>query len=386
MKAPGQLLREDRAHEGAKVTYAELFFDLIFVFAITQISHSLLHHLTLTGAIETLILFLAVWWVWVDTAWSTNWLDPDRRPVRFMLFGMMAAGMLMAVALPRAFGEAGLVFAVAHVAMQLGRTAFTWNALENPQERRNFLRILIWKLAAAPFWIGGGLLDGGARPLLWALALAVESAGPALYFRVPFLGRSRPEDWRVEGRHMAERSALFLIIALGESILVTGATFGTQEWTRPTILAFAAAFAATLLMWWVYFDSGAERGEHHITTTDQPGLMARLGYTYLHAVIIAGIVISAAGDEILLTHPEDRSHLAAILLVLGGPAVFLAGCGWFKSIALGWFPLSHRIGLGILAVLAALGWLLPALMLAMGSGVVAVWERLSLRAPALGKA
>jgi low temperature requirement protein LtrA len=342
------------------------------------------------GAVETLILFIAIWWVWVDTAWATNWLDPDRRPVRIMLFGMMAAGMAMAVALPRAFGTAGLVFAVAHVAMQVGRTAFTWQALEDAQERRNFLRILVWKLAAAPFWIAGGWLEGGWRPALWTLALGIESAGPALFFRLPFLGRSGPEDWRVEGSHMAERCALFLIIALGESILVTGATFADQEWNTPTILAFATAFTGTLLMWWVYFDSGAERGEHHIRNLDQPGLMARLGYTYLHALIIAGIVIAAAGDEILLTHPEDRSHAATVLLVLGGPAVFLAGCGWFKAIALGWFPLSHRVGLGLLAAMAALGWLLPALTLAIGAvlalAVVAIWERLSLRRPMLEKA
>ena len=389
MSTSGELVREDRENAGAEVTYVELFFDLIFVFAVTQISHSLLHHLTPMGAIETLILFLAVWWVWVDTAWATNWLDPDRRPVRFMLFGMMAAGMMMAVSLPRAFGEAGLIFASAHVAMQLGRTAFTWYALEDAHERRNFLRILLWKSVAAPFWIIGGLADGAARPMLWALALAIESTGPALYFRVPFLGRSRPEDWRVEGRHMAERCALFLIIALGESVLVTGATFAKLEWDQANSAAFAAAFAATLLMWWVYFDSGAERGERHMATTEQPGLMARLGYTYLHALIIAGVVISATADEVLLTHPEDTPRLATMLLLVGGPAVFLAGCGWFKSIALGWFPLSHRIGLGLLAALAALGWLLPLLALALGSvmalAVVAVWERLALRRPSLEK-
>ena len=121
MTAPTGTGFRRRGHGHARVTYAELFFDLIFVFAITQISHGLLHHLSFTGVVETLILFLAVWWVWVYTAWVTNWLDPDREPVRLMIFAMMAVGLLMAVSIPKAVGAAGLVFALAHVGRQIGR-------------------------------------------------------------------------------------------------------------------------------------------------------------------------------------------------------------------------------------------------------------------------
>jgi low temperature requirement protein LtrA len=368
----------------ARVTFAELFFDLIFVFAITQISHGLLHHLNLAGLVETLILFLAVWWVWVYTAWATNWLDPDRGPVRAMLFAMMAAGLVMAVALPRAFAETGLVFALAHAAMQVCRTAFTWYALgaADAAQRRNFLRILAWLAAAAPFWVLGGLAEGGWRAALWLIALGIEYVSPALRFRVPGLGASEITDWRIEGNHMAERCGLFLIIALGESILVTGATFANQSWTTGAVLTFASAFVTTLAMWWIYFDRGSETGARHISRSAEPGAMARLGYTYLHALIVGGVVLSAVADELLLAHPDHHAGPMALLLILGGPALFLAGTGFFKKIWLGWFPLSHRVGLGVLALLAPAGLLVSQGVLGglatLALILVAVWERMSL--------
>lgn len=378
-----------RGHGHARVTYAELFFDLIFVFAITQISHGLLHHLNFTGVVETLILFLAVWWVWVYTAWVTNWLDPDREPVRLMIFAMMAVGLLMAVSIPKAFGTAGLVFALAHVGMQIGRSAFTWYGLgpADPAQRRNFVRILLWFAAAAPFWILGGLAEDWARILLWTLALGIEYAAPALRFRVPGMGASTFSDWHVEGMHMAERCGLFLIIALGESILVTGATFAERDWTTPNMLAFASAFAGTLAMWWIYFDRGSETGARHMAQSAEPGRIARIGYTYLHAVMVAGVVVSAAGDEVLLAHPDHHAEIMSLLLILGGPATFLAGTGVFKSLTLGWFPLSHRVGLGILAALIPLAFFVPQVALGALSTtaliVVAVWERASLGRPVM---
>ena len=386
MNASSGLRRATHGH--ARVTYAELFFDLIFVFAVTQLSHALLHHPGWHGAVQAATLFLAAWWVWVFTAWATNWLDPDQPAVRWLLFGMMAAGMLMAVSIPDAFGATGLGFALAHVAMQLGRTGFTWWALgpSKPNERRNFLRILLWLAAAAPFWLLGAAAEGDARLALWLVALAIEYLSPALSFRLPGLGRSTLEDWQVEGGHMAERCGLFLIIALGESILITGATFAERPWTVPAALAFAAAFGGTLAMWWVYFDTGLERGVRHITQAAQPGAMARAGYTYLHAVIVAGVVATAAGDEMLLAHADHVASRATLALAVGGPAGFLLGTGWFKALALGWFPLSHRVGLGALALLLPLGLILPAWGLALGTTLalvlVAVWERRSLPASA----
>jgi low temperature requirement protein LtrA len=225
------LLRQRERHDHGKVSFVELFFDLVFVFAVTQLSHSLIEHFTLVGAAHTLLLMLAVWWVWIYTTWVTNSLDPERLPVRLVLLTLMLVGLILSSSIPKAFESRGLAFG-AYVAMQVGRTLFfLWAVKGHPGMVRNFQRILIWLVLAGVFWIAGGIAHHAARFGLWVLALSLEYVSPSLGFRVPGLGRSTTGDWNVEGGHMAERCGLFVIIALGESILVTGATFSGLPWT-----------------------------------------------------------------------------------------------------------------------------------------------------------
>ena len=226
------LLRSRKGHEHARVTFVELFFDLVFVFAITQLSHALLAHFSALGAIETLLLMMAVWWVWIYTSWITNWLDPERVPVRLMLFAIMAVGLIMSAAIPYAFAQLGLVFALAHVSIQVGRTLFMlWGIQGHASLTVNFRRILVWLCVSGVFWVLGGFMEGETRLALWILALTIEYLGPSQGFWTPGLGRSTTADWDVEGGHMAERCGLFVIIALGESVLVTGATFSGLAWS-----------------------------------------------------------------------------------------------------------------------------------------------------------
>ena len=226
------LLRRDGA-ERSRVAMVELFFDLVFVFAVTQLSHALLAHLDALNALRVGLLMVAVWWVWIYTSWVTNWLDPERVPVRVALLALMLAGLVMSASIPQAFGERGLAFALAYVFMQVGRTVFFLWAVrdEAVNMRRNFQRVAVWLSFSALFWIGGSLAPDDTRLLLWALALGIEVISPALYFWVPGLGRSTVQDWNVDGGHMAERCALFVIIALGESLLVSGATFAAGAWS-----------------------------------------------------------------------------------------------------------------------------------------------------------
>ncbi len=378
------MLLRARGQHHAPVGMVELFFDLVFVFAITQLSHALVADLSVGNALRCALLAAAVWWVWVYTAWATNWLEPERPAVRGMLFAMMLGGLLMAAAIPKAFGELGLLFAAAYVAMQLGRTGFTlWAMRQDKALRLNFLRIIIWLAAAAPFWLLGGVLEGWWRFAAWAVAVGIEYASPAMYFRVPGLGRSTTGDWTVEGAHMAERCALFILIALGETLLMTGATFAASaHLDAPTVAALLTGFAGTLAMWWLYFDRGAAQGTRHITSSGDPGRMARAGYTYLHLPIVAGILVAAVADEVVLHHPLGQgSTLYETAVILGGPALFLAGCAAFKAIPLGWWPLSHRAGLGLLGLLTPAAMVLPPVGLA-GATVavmvlVAAWEKLS---------
>jgi low temperature requirement protein LtrA len=264
-----------------------------------------------------------VWWVWVFTSWTTNWLDPDRAPVRIMLFGLMLAGLLLSTSIPRAFDNRGLTFAAAYSVMQVGRTLFfLWSVPATAVgQRNNFIRILIWLVASAVFWIAGGLAEGNIRIALWLVALAIEYAGPAMRFYTPRLGASTTQDWDVEGGHMAERCALFIIIALGESVVVTGATFAEAVWTVTTVCAFVVAIVGSIAMWWVYFHLGAEAGSEHISRSSDSGRLARLAYTYLHLPVVTGIIVSAVGDELLLAHPgghADTVRLAVHAAVARG--------------------------------------------------------------------
>jgi low temperature requirement protein LtrA len=377
--------RDHRAH----VTNVELFFDLVFVFAVTQLSHTLLEHLSLAGALQTAFLLLAVWWVWMYTCWFTNWIDPDRPTVRMLMFLLMLAGLLMSAAIPNAFGHEGLLFAIAYSFIQVVRTLFIVVASRDrdPVVHRNFLRILTWLAASAVIWIAGGLVDGVERVLAWIVALSLEIFGPFTGYFVPGLGRSATSDWKIDGSHMAERCSLFVIIALGESILVTGATAAGQPATPSAVCAFLVAFLGSVAMWWIYFNIGAERGSRQIAGSKDPGRVARAVYTYFHIPIIAGIVVSAVADEITIAHPDGHLGVADVAVLSGGPALYLLGNIFFKRASAQYYPLSHLVGLGLLGLLAPLAsWMSPLLLSAATTAVlltVAAWETISFaRGPA----
>src|SRR6187401_884938 len=351
-ESSGGLLRERGGH--ARVTYVELFFDLVFVFAVTQLSHTLLEHLTLGGALQTLFLLLAVWWVWMYTCWFTNWIDPDKPSVRMLLFTLMLAGLLMSAAIPNAFGHEGLLFAIAYAFIQVVRSAFMVFATRahDPVNHRNFQRITTWLAISAVFWIAGGLADGVERIAAWVFALALEICGPFVGYFVPGIGRSNTTDWKVDGAHMAERCALFVIIALGESILVTGATAASLPATMQGVCAFIFSFLGSVAMWWIYFNIGAERGSRQFASAEDTGRIGRALYTYFHIPIVAGIVVCAVADEITIAHPAGHLTPGAAAALLGGPALYLAGNIYFKRASARYYPLSHLAGLGLLAMVA----------------------------------
>ena len=382
----GAMFRVIVPNQPSRVTNAELFFDLVFVFAVTQISHTLLHHFTPLGAVHVTVLFLAVWWVWVYTAWVTNWLNPELTPVRLLLFSMMLGGLVLSTTIPTAFEGRGLWFAVAYAVMQVGRTAFWMFATPRHRTavRHNAIRILVWLSISAVLWIAGGLSEGETRLCLWIAAVTWEYISPAVRFWVPRLGFSSVEAWAVEGSHMAERCSLFVIIALGEAVVVNGATFAELDWTADNMLAFIAALVGSIAMWWVYFHKGAEAGSERISKSAESGRLARLAYTYLHMPIVAGIILTAVSDELVLKHPSDHSDVRIIVSTIGGPLVFLVGTILFKHAIRGFLQLSHCVGI---ILMLALWWFaaeLSALWLSVVTSaimiVVAVWESVSLGA------
>jgi low temperature requirement protein LtrA len=381
----GVMFRVIVPNQPSRVTYVELFFDLVFVYAVTQISHTLLGRFTPLGAVQVTLLFLAVWWVWVYTAWVTNWLNPELTPVRVLLFLMMLGGLVLSTSIPTAFEGRGLWFAIAYAAMQVGRTAF-WLFATPPHRilvRHNAIRILAWLSVSAVLWIAGGLAEGEMRLWFWIAAVAFEYISPAVRFWVPKLGFSSVEAWAVEGGHMAERCAGFIIIALGEAVVVNGATFAELSWSTENILAFLAALAGSIAMWWIYFHKGAEAGSELISRSAESGRLARLAYTYLHMPIIAGIILTAVSDELVLKHPTGHSDLRTVLSTVGGPLVFLVGTILFKHAIRGFLQLSHGVGIVMLLALGWFGGELSPLWLSIATTlvliVVAAWESISLR-------
>ena len=384
----GKLLRVRDGQE-ARVSFVELFFDLIYVFAVTQISHHLLEHLSLWGAAQALVLWFAVWLGWQYTAWVTNWFDPETLHIRLMLFAIMGVGLVMASALPQAFEGRGLSFALCYVAIQVGRSIFVLLSLGSRHPLApNFRRILGWLCISALFWVAGALQEGTSRLAFWAMAVACEYFSPMTGFRLPGLGRSSTSDWTIEGGHLAERCQLFMIVALGESILVTGATLSHHaHWDAPTLIAFGVAFLGSLAMWWVYFDTSSKDGSHAIAHSPDPGRMGAY-FHYVHVIMVAGVIVTAVANELVIAHPDRPIDTPSVAVLIAGPLVYLVGNVLYKKAVYGRLPLSQLAGLAALAVLTPLAYLTDLLMVGgLTSAIltgVAIWEGCSRRTSRLG--
>jgi low temperature requirement protein LtrA len=244
--------------------------------------------------------------------------------------------------------------------MQLFRSLYmVWASRGVDEVRvRNGLRVVFWFLLSAPLWLAGAVSPPDSRIMYWAAAIAVEYAGPFTLFWTPVLGASKSEDWDISGAHMADRCALFIIIALGETVLVTGATFAGLPPDTPTTVAFVTSFLGSATMWWIYFDIGAKRASGIISSAENAGFIARNAYTYLHMPIVAGVIVSAVADKMVLAHPTGASSLTLILVSIGGPWLFLVGNQAFKwtTSEMKYPPLSHWIGMLLLLAIGGAAW------------------------------
>jgi low temperature requirement protein LtrA len=348
-----------RSRDGTagRVSNVELFFDLVYVFAVTQLSHYLIDHQTVGGVLQALLLLTMVWLVWAYTTWVTNWLDPERIPVRLMLLGLMLLSLVMSVALPGAFGGRGLAVGLAYAVMQIGRSLFAVWALRGDRLQRNYQRILAWCLVSGTLAVAGGLAAGHARELLWLAAVAVDILGGLAGFWTPGLGRSTTQDWTIEGSHFAERCQAFILIALGESIVVIGATLaGLRTITGQEVAAFLAAFVGSVGLWWLYFHRSAGAGAQVIAGSADPGRLGRSAYHLIHPIMVAGIIVVAAGDQLVLDQPGVVGSAPVSAMLLGGSALFLIGHALFKAVV--WRTVSRARIAGV-AVLAVLGVVAP---------------------------
>lgn len=365
--------------EQQTTTSVELFFDLVYVFAVTQISHTLLDDLSVSGIARAVFLLLVVWWAWICTTWMVNWFDPASPAVRAVLTGVMLASLLMAAALPDALADHGLLFAGSYVALQVGRNAAAALLLAHGHALRDvFGRLVAWSVVSGVLWLNGAGLEGDERLLLWIPALALDLSAPAAGYWLPRRGRAATTNYDIEGGHFAERCELFIIIALGESLVVTGATASAAGLTPTVVLALVVAFLETAALWWLYFGGPTEGSRAAMRSSDDPGRLARDGYTYLHLPIIAGIIATAVGDDLLVAEPHRSLSGVGLAMVLGGPALYLIGLSSFHRRMTGNANAERLAVAGLLVLLAPLAPHVSALMLgtiiAVLLGALAIWE------------
>jgi low temperature requirement protein LtrA len=345
--------------EPREVSPLELFYDLVFVFAISQLSHHLLDDVTWRGAAETLVLLCAVFTVWVQTTFEATYFDITRRQTQTGILIAMALGLYMNAAIGAAFDDGGWAFATPLVVTQLARGILTATHAPTDPLRQHYRRALTWMLASAPLWILGSAAPSELRLWVWGAAAAIDVTGIWLAHPWPH-SRMNSREIALDDAHMTERLRLFLIIALGEAILTTGTAISESPTDPPTLIAGAAGFALVAALWALYFGGSPHIVERAAASTGDPIWTARLGANGQY-VVLAGLVATAVGCEIVIADPLDGGSLPVGFLLGGGPLLYVATQTWFLRITTHQ-PLARRwIGCAALAVAIPVAVALPRL-------------------------
>ncbi|HWJ42177.1 MAG TPA: low temperature requirement protein A [Solirubrobacterales bacterium] len=342
--------------EGERVTPLELFFDLVFVLAITQCTALMSHNQTWEGLAQGLLVLGVLWWAWVGYAWLTSVIDPEADQVRLVIFAAMAAMLIVSLAVPEAFGDLAIVFALGIGFYRLAHIALFFLAGADDKDLfRSVVGLAVSTAVAVGLLVLASLFDGLAQGALWALAIFLDMAGPY------FFGS---EGWKLVPGHFAERHGLILIIALGESIVAIGVgASGALDLGIGTAAVLGIFIAAAL--WWTYFDvvaliSARRLGEAEVGREQNE--LARDSYSYIHLLLVAGIVLIALGLKVTIGHHDEHLHYEAAFALLGGIAVFLVGLVAFRYRHVQTVN-RHRLGVAIVLVfLIPVATAIPALV------------------------
>jgi low temperature requirement protein LtrA len=316
--------------EAREVSPLELFYDLVFVFAVSQLSEHLLGDLTWRGAAQTLVLLCAVFTVWVQTTLEATYFDITRRQTQVAVLTAMALGLFMNAAIGVAFSTGGWAFVVPLVVTQITRGIVTSTRAPTPQLRQHYRRALTWLLTSAPFWIIGAAAAPEPRLWWWGAATAIDVTGIWLAHPWPHT-RMPTREISFDEAHMTERLRLFLIIALGEVVLTTATAISESPTEPATVLAGTAAFVVVAALWALYFAGSSRIVERHATSTVDPIWVARMGANGQY-VVLAGLVATAVGCETVVVHPLGAGSLAVGFLLGGGPLLYVATQTWFLHV------------------------------------------------------
>ncbi|MEE6261709.1 low temperature requirement protein A [Plantactinospora sonchi] len=355
----------------------ELFFDLAMIFALSRVSQRIVSELSLVNIAESMILLGAIYWIWTATTWSTDWFNPDEPRLQRLIIGVMFAGLLMASAVPTAFGEHGLLFAGPYVAIHIVRGLVIVPALRGSPLQARSARVLIWFAISAVFWLTGAFLPAPARIATWAAALLIDGASAWFGWPVPKLSRAPQAHLRVIGEHVAERYRQVYIISLGALVLLSGLAYGSTGFDYLRTLAFILAFTQATLMLWNYFlPSEQDLGTVVNTTAPKYAVAA----AYCHGIMIAGTVVAAAGAEMYIRRPLGLVDAALSLVIVGGLALYIVGRTLFGIV----MYRVHRAWRGPVALLVLAGitpvlLMAPPLVAAIATTVVGLCLTLSFR-------
>ncbi|MCF0095624.1 low temperature requirement protein A [Micromonospora sp. MH99] len=378
-RAAGHLEPVPAAVAPGRATFLELFFDLVYVFALTRISARAFEDLTesparqhlwaaVTGSGKTLLLLLALWSVWQGTAWTTSRYDPYRAPLQTVVLTALVSSMVMGVAIPRAFSETSLMFATAYVIAQVTRPLILSIALGPHPYRRLKVRMTVVFAVSGVFWIGGALLATNGQVMLWTLALLIEYLAARCGWPVPGLGRSTVSKWEIAGEHLAERYQQFFLVALGETILVAGFAYSKGPYGSGHVWAFALAVATSIMLWRIYVQRAGQILAEAVMTARHPANIGRSAAD-THLVMVVGLAATAVGYELIIDHPLGHAPPTWLAMALGGPALFLAGRARFEYEVFGRVSPSRWIAILVLAAVAVPLLFLPGLA-ASAAGVV----------------
>jgi len=367
--------------ESRAVTPLELFFDLVYVFAVGQLSHNLVAHFDFRTGIETLVLALAVIYAWYMTAWLSNWLSPEHRPVQALLVTIMLASLLMSSAIGGAFGDRAWLFVIPYVVIQVGRAAFaTVTFVPGTNQHIHFVNVVAWETGTGCLWVAGAVADGDARLAFWVGAVAITILGVVFYHPVP----GRPSNLaapigpdaggvhsNVSGEHLLERLRLFFLIALGETILTTGVAFAAEPVALGPLVAFVNAFIASVALWYCYFQRAEGEGARAFEMSEDASGVASLG-THILTLMVLALIAIAVADEFAIAHPGGEPSAGYLGLTFGGPALFLLGQLYFMRRVGAQGLRSRALAVLALPILAVVTWWTSLLAAAIAVTVVLV--------------
>ncbi|MFG3555945.1 low temperature requirement protein A [Micromonospora sp. NPDC047557] len=347
-------------------TVLELLFDIVYVFALARLAGrvaddlTIVRHTLLSEAGQTLLFFTAMWMIWSLNALLASTYDPRRVEIQVVLLATMFGTLVLAVSLPQAFGQRGMIFACTYVVIQLGRPLYLALALRGHPAQMFSFRVLAWHTVSGVFWISGGIDGGLGRGVLWSLALAVELVGAASHWPVPRIGRAPLANLvTVSEVHLAERYNQFFMIALAEVVLETGAAVSFPGFSTERTITLVAAFVATVSFWRIYFYHVGP-GRQATGSAGGEGLQLSRWASYSLLLIVGGIICTAVGFGQVIEDSHPPIDWALVAIIFGGPVLFLIGRSYlerkYRSARRCWMLI---VGALVLAVAALPSVLLP---------------------------